>query len=1173
MSSLGQCLWALRPHRGVAVLAVVVCSLATVPTLAAPLLVGRAVDAMRAGDRGQLETTVALLAATALATAVLWTVRVVLVSRMSGLAERDVRDVYFAKLTGLELSELSELGLGQAIARGTTDLRAVRSFLNSGLPLGVQSATTFVLTALAMVWLEPLLFVASLVPVSLIALAAATRSRGGAALAEASRRALSAVTEELEESLAGIAVVRAFGQEHVRETRFARAVDAAVEAALVLSRKNAAYGAVLSAAPILGLVLVLGVGGTLAIGDHGLSDGEFVSYYLYFLLLVSPASSLSTVVTLTQGAAGSIRRVREVLDTGTSRGAPAPGAVSERPAAVVLDEVTAGYRADRAVLDGADLQVQPGEVVALTGASGSGKSLVLALVKRLYHPVSGSVTLRGVDVGSSDAGFMQSHVALVGDDEFLFAGSVRDNIAYGRPDATPEAVTRAATAAQASGFIAELPLGYDTQVGERSARLSGGQRQRVALARALLMESPVVLLDNATGGLDGTTERQVIQSVTDGADVVVFSGDNPALLDAADRVVVMAGGRVTEAEPVPNPNPSQGRVAPPPAPAATGLTSPGVRSEPPQSPASPPAAGLNGEGKTRKARRRREIVTLLAGDRRALVLSALAIALATGAGLLPAYIAGRAVDDVLGPASDDVLWELCGLLLVVAGLSGVAVYFRTVLVARVGQGALGRLRIRLFSHLDRVSLSFFDRNDSATVISRLTNDVEVLNVMVQNGLSVLISSVLTFVGTAGVLLVLDPGLAFIAYLTAPLIFALSLVLRRARDRANRKATGGVVALTRELMNTVHGARAMKCFGQEGRHRARFAQLNEEQRVMLHRSNVLQGAFTMWIELVTGGAIAALVLIGGLQALDGTVAVGTVVAFTMYLRTAMTPIGSLVNLQGLYGQSGVSFDRLLDLLDEPVPVPVPVPGTGDENGGASGVSLERVWFAHPGRDWTLRDINIDVPRGETLALVGASGAGKSTIVRLVAGFLTPQDGRVRLGGRDVRGLSRDAITRTLAVVPQEPFLFGGTVGENVGFAAPHATREELERVLEELGVGDLLHVDQEVGRRGALLSSSQRQLVSLARALIIDPTVLLLDEATSTVDRGTEEVVQRATAQLRSGRTTVVVAHRLATIASADRIAVLDGGVIVELGTHEGLLGRAGLYARMWAAASREQGAQ
>jgi ATP-binding cassette, subfamily B, bacterial len=1170
VSSLGQCLWALRPHRGLAVLAVVVCSLATVPTLAAPLLVGRAVDAMRAGDRGQLEMTVALLAATALATAVLWTVRVILVSRMSGLVERDVRGGYFAKLTALELSEFSELGVGQAIARGTTDLRAVRSFLNSGLPLGAQSATTFVLTALAMLWIEPLLFLASLVPVSLIALTAATRSRGGAALAEASRRALSAVTEELEESLAGIAVVRAFGQEQVRETRFARAVDAAVEAALVLSRKNAAYSAILSAAPILGLVLVLGVGGTLAIGDHGLSDGEFVSYYLYFLLLVSPASSLSTVVTLTQGAASSIRRVREVLDTGRSPGAPAPGAVSERPTgAVVLGEVTAGYRADRPVLSGADLQVQPGEVVALTGASGSGKSLVLALVKRLYYPVSGSVTLGGVDVGSSDAGFMQSHVALVGDDEFLFAGSVRDNIAYGRPDATPEAVTRAATAPQASGFIAELPLGYDTQVGERSSRLSGGQRQRVALARALLMESPVVLLDNATGGLDGATERQVIQAVTDGADAVVFSGDNPAVLDAADRVVVMDGGRVTEAEPVPNPYPSQRRVAPPPAPAATGLTSPKVRLEPPRSSAGPPAAGLNDDGKTRKARRRREIVTLLAGDRRALALSALAIALATGAGLLPAYIAGRAVDDVLGPASDDVLWELCGLLLVVAGLSGVAVYFRTVLVARVGQGALGRLRIRLFSHLDRVSLSFFDRNDSATVISRLTNDVEVLNVMVQNGLSVLISSVLTFVGTAGVLLVLDPGLAFIAYLTAPLIFALSLVLRRARDRANRKATGGVVALTRELMNTVHGARAMKCFGQEGRHRARFAQLNEQQRVMLHRSNVLQGAFTLWVELVTGGAIAALVLIGGLQALDGAVAVGTVVAFTMYLRTAMTPIGSLVNLQGLYGQSGVSFDRLLDLLHEPVPVPGP--GTADETDGASGVSLERVWFAHPGRDWTLRDINIDVPRSETLALVGASGAGKSTIVRLVAGFLAPQDGRVRLGGRDVRGLSRDAITRTLAVVPQEPFLFSGTVGDNVGFAAPHATREEMERVLEELGIGELLHVDQEVGRRGASLSSSQRQLVSLARALIIDPTVLLLDEATSTVDRATEEVVQRATAHLRSGRTTIVVAHRLATIASADRIAVLDGGVIVELGTHEGLLARAGLYSRMWAAASREQG--
>ena len=491
-----------------------VSALASVPAYCVSLAIGQAVDGMRAHDDAEVTRWAVVLGGLAILTAALWLVRMVTVTRASLGLEAALRQRYFDHLTRLDLAEIEGDDAGQLVARGTADLRSVRTFVSGGVPAIAQVVAGFVFVIAATAAHHPLLGLIAIAPVVGVLVASRLRVRGGLDQVHESRRRLGDATREIDETLIGMPLVRAHGQREKRLSSVTEALLAAQDALRAVLRRNARFTAVVSTLPLLGVVAVLVVGARLAI-EQEISDGEFVSVYLLLLMLAGPTSALGAVVMLAQAAGAAARRVAEVLDKPamTDPGG-APPAAGHRPGAVGLRSVVAGFVPGDLVLEGADAEIQPGRHVALAGGAGSGKSLMLAVVKGLYPLGGGSVVIDGADLASLDRAALGDLVALATADDAVFPGTVRDTIAYGRPYASEADVHRAAALAEATDMIEALPNGFDTSLtGDGAVTLSGGRRQRLTLARALLLESSVLLIDGATSSLDAVTERAVMANI------------------------------------------------------------------------------------------------------------------------------------------------------------------------------------------------------------------------------------------------------------------------------------------------------------------------------------------------------------------------------------------------------------------------------------------------------------------------------------------------------------------------------------------------------------------------------------------------------------------------------------------------------------------------------------
>jgi len=569
----------------------------------------------------------------------------------------------------------------------------------------------------------------------------------------------------------------------------------------------------------------------------------------------------------------------------------------------------------------------------------------------------------------------------------------------------------------------------------------------------------------------------------------------------------------------------------------------------------------------RTARRVSTLARLAAPYKRRTILALASLFAATATALAPPYLAKLAIDDGIRKGNLHALTIVVALF-VVAGVASLATSAaQTYFTGWTGERILADLRNTLFRHLQRLSLGFYERNRAGVIISRLTNDVEALDQLVTDGVTTLVQSTLFLFGTSIILFVLDWRLALATLTVMPLMAVATALFRMRSARAYRAVRERLGLVTATLAEDISGMRVVQSFRRERANERNFRRVNAHYRAANQQTVILNGLYFPFVDFLSAAATSIVLGYGGYLVFGGDLTVGTLFAFVLYLSNFFDPVQQLSQLYNTFLSAVAALDNIMNVMDEK-PEVRDNPGARELSRIEGHVRFEDVRFGYGNGPEVLHGIDLDVPAGTTVALVGHTGAGKSTIAKLLARFYDPREGRITIDGADLRDVTQTSLRRQLGVVPQEGFLFAGTVRDNIAFGRPDAPPAEVAAAAKAVGAHEFVMAledgyETNLQERGTRLSLGQRQLVAFARALLADPRILILDEATSSVDIGTERRIESALRTLLADRTAFVIAHRLSTIRDADLIVVLEHGGIVEQGTHAELMARRGLYTSLY----------
>ncbi|MFE0758775.1 ABC transporter ATP-binding protein [Inquilinus sp. NPDC058860] len=995
------------------------------------------------------------------------------------------------------------------------------------------------------------------------------------------RRVYADFAAEFLDSVQGLATLKAFGQSG------ARAATLKIKAQSLFRSTMRVLATNVLARGITDSAIACGAAAALALGAWRVESGAMALSALLVILMLGveifrPMRELRSV--LHQGMVGlsAAQGIYQVLDDTPEVADAAPAALA-RPLdpTIAFDGVRFRYPGTRRTIHEAlSFEAKAGERIGLVGPSGGGKSSIVRLLLRFYDPEAGTIRLGGHDLRGLSFDQIRSMISVVNQDTFLFHGTVEDNIRMGRPEATEAEVEAAARAANIHGFVQTLPQGYRTVVGEKGVKLSGGQRQRVAIARALLRDTPILVLDEALSAVDAENEA-VIQEALDrlmqGRTTLVLAHRLSSVI-GCDRILVLDRGRVVESGPHAALMQQGGVYAGLMAEQARESAAGTIIDAPVTTRTVEPAAQgqAPGDGATKAetegilkaeglgwGRLVAELMRLAMPWKGKLALTfafgVLRVVSFIGVGVLSALV-------LLALKNGEPYGALLWALAVVAPLSGVLHWLESWIAHDMAFRLLADMRADVFRKLDALAPAYLVRRRTGDLMALVTHDIELVEYFFAHTVAPAFVAVLVPAAVLAVLVWASPWIA-LALLPFLLAVAVSPFLMRGRvdtlGSESREAAGELGAFA---VDSVQGLGEIVAFQQEGARGDRLDALSQRFiRLRLPFFAELTRQQSL-LEVLTGLGGLAVVVTGAALSTHGAIDPGLLPLLTILAMAAFLPVSEIAQIGRQLADTLGATRRIYGLKAEPVPV-VDGPGVPDHSGPAA-LALQGVGFTYPGQGRrALAGVTVEIPAGKTVALVGTSGAGKTTTAQLLMRFWDPDEGRIILNGADLRDYALDDLRRRIALVAQDTYLFNDTLRANIRIARPEASEAELAAAIEHASLAELVEtlpegLDSPVGERGTALSGGQRQRVAIARAFLKNASVLILDEATSHLDTVNEQAVRRALDRLQADRTTIVIAHRLSTVRDADLIVVLDEGRVAETGTHAALLARGGLYAQL-----------